>query len=235
MGVQATSSTADAVERAFSSVVSARRSVRKYTPNPLPAELIQKVLTDAQCAPSNVNSQPWVVHILSGASRDAFCAKALESLAAGKMAGDFSFALTDYDGIFLERAQAQGKSFGDAMGIGRDMAELRMDNMRRNLVLYDAPHVALLFMPMAGDNVRVAADVGMYAQTFLLSLVAHGAAGLPSTLLGYFPDAAREVTGVPETYKLLFGIAFGYPEAGHPMSEYITGRAPVSESVTFHD
>ena len=223
------------LDLAFSSIVRERRSVRKYSSTPLPMDLIHKVIEDAQCTPSNVNTQPWVVHILSGKSRDAFSEKALAALAKGKMAGDFTFALTDYDGTFLERAQAQGKSFGDAMGIGRDMAELRLENIRRNLTLYDAPHVALLFMPTAGDNVRIAADVGMYAQTFLLSLVAHGAAGLPSTLLGYFPDEAREVAGLPDTYKLLCGIAFGFPEVGHPMSEYRTGRAPVSESVTFHD
>lgn len=223
------------LDLAFSRIVQDRRSVRKFLPTPLPMDLIQKVIDDAQCTPSNVNTQPWVVHILSGASRDAFCQKALAALAAGKMVGDFSFALTDYDGIFLERAQAQGKAFGDAMGIGRDMAELRMENIRRNLALYDAPHVALLFMPNAGDNVRIAADVGMYAQTFLLSLVAHGAAGLPSTLLGYFPAEARQVAGVPDNFNLLFGIAFGYPETGHPMSEYRTGRAPSRECVVFHD
>ena len=225
----------DTIGPAFSRIVGERRSVRNYLEAPLPAELIRKVVEDAQRSPSNVNSQPWVVHILSGASRDAFIEKALAAFAAGKMAGDFGFAMTDYQGIFLDRAQAQGKAFGDAAGIGRDMAELRLENTRRNITLFGAPHVALLFMPEVGDNVRVAADVGMYAQTFLLSLVAHGAAGLPSTLLGYFADEAREVAKVPDDYKLLFGIAFGYPDTAHPMSSYRTGRAPVSECVTFHE
>jgi hypothetical protein len=39
-------------------------------------------------------------------------------------------------------------------------------------IFYDAPHVAFLFMPKLGDGVRTAGDIGMYAQTFLLSLTA---------------------------------------------------------------
>lgn len=38
---------------------------------------------------------------------------------------------------------------------------------------YGAPHVALLFMPSFGDNVRVGGDMGIYGQTFWLSLTAH--------------------------------------------------------------
>ena len=52
-----------------------------------------------------------------------------------------------------------------------------------NYSFFNAPHVALLFMPSFGDNVRVGSDIGMYGQTFLLSLAARGRGGIPQTSL----------------------------------------------------
>ncbi len=76
--------------------------------------------------------------------------------------------------------------------------------------------MALLFAPSVGDNVRVAADIGMYAQTFLLSLVAHGLAGVPQTMLGSYAEQARTLLRLPSEMKLLFGISFGYPRHQTP-------------------
>ncbi|WP_256727214.1 nitroreductase family protein [Streptomyces acidiscabies] len=46
----------------------ARRSVRTFLPTPLPPSDIRAVLEDARTAPSNCNTQPWTVHIVSGAT-----------------------------------------------------------------------------------------------------------------------------------------------------------------------
>ena len=97
-----------------------------------------------------------------------------------------------------------------------------------------APHVALLFMPQIGDAVRTAGDVGMYGQTFLLSLAAQGLAGIPQTFLGMFAETVRSVLGVPDEFKLMFGISFGRPDAEAPVNRLTVGRAPLSESVVFH-
>ena len=36
-----------------------RRAIRKFKPDPVPPELIEKMLESARWAPSSVNSQPW--------------------------------------------------------------------------------------------------------------------------------------------------------------------------------
>lgn len=90
-------------------------------------------------------------------------------------------------------------------------------------------------MPTVGDNVRVVSDVGMYAQNLLLSLTAHGYAGIPQTILGFFADTLREFLGVSDNNKLLFGISFGYENIDSISSKIRMGRADISESVTFHD
>ncbi|MHA3023074.1 nitroreductase family protein [Mycobacterium sp. BMJ-28] len=50
----------------FDTVVRTRRSVRQYLPTPVPRDIVTKVMDAAQHSPSNCNTQPWQVHILSG-------------------------------------------------------------------------------------------------------------------------------------------------------------------------
>lgn len=54
----------------FHAVLRERHSVRSFLPTPVPDEVLRAVLEDAQLAPSNCNTQPWQMHIVSGAKRD---------------------------------------------------------------------------------------------------------------------------------------------------------------------
>lgn len=150
------------------------------------------------------------------------------------MTPDFSFGINDFPGVYRERYKEQGASYYQAIGVKRDDKELRREASRRNLEFFGAPHVALLFMPEVGDNVRVAGDIGMYAQTLLLSLTAHGLGGVPQTMLGFYGETIRKELGIDPALKLLFGISLGYPDMNHPANQYRISKVSVSESVTFH-
>lgn len=218
----------------FATVVKNRRSVRQYLPTPVAPEVIETVLEAAQRTPSNCNTQPWQVHILSGEVRDAFSRIALDAHNTGQETRDFSWDLADYDGAALERGRAQGAAYYQALGVAREDKKGRQDNARRNLTFFGAPHVALLFAPNVGDNVRIASDVGMYAQTFLLALADNGLAGVPQTMLGSYADQARDLLNIPKDMNLLFGISFGHPDLDHPAALYDIGRIPTSHSVFHH-
>lgn len=218
----------------FHDVVRARKSMRSYLADPVPDALLQAVLDDARYTPSNCNAQPWVVHIASGATRDKLSKAMLAAAAEGRFTPDFPWSTDDFYGVYKERAQAQGAAYFQAAGIERGEAEVRRLSMLRNLEFFGAPHVCLLFMAPAYETVRVAGDVGMYGQTFQLSLAARGLAGVPQTLLSLFAADVREVLGVEPSLKMLFGISFGYPEPGDPMNTFRLDKAPVDETATFH-
>lgn len=80
----------------------------------------------------------------------------------------------------------------------------------------------------------MASDLGMYGQTLLLSLTAHGLSGIPQTLLGMYADTFREVLGIHVDIKMLFGISFVYADRAAVANDITVGRIPVSQSVTFH-
>lgn len=218
----------------FRDVVRERYSARTYRPDPAPEHTIRSVLQEAQTAPSNANIQPWSVHIVSGAKRDELSKAMLADEAAGKLSPDYPFGYDELYGAYSERQVKQASEYYQSIGVPREAKDLRRVEFLRNLEFFGAPHACLLFMPPFYDSVRIAGDVGMYGQTFLLSLTAHSLQGCPQTLLGFFAGTIREVLGIDPKLKMLFGISFGYPDLDSPGSKYRIARAPIEECVTFH-
>ncbi|WP_417761342.1 nitroreductase [Shewanella sp.] len=223
------------LELSFHDLVRQRRSVRKYLPIPLSKRLLTEVLEDAQWAPSNCNIQPWQVQIVSGATKDKLSAALKAEHLAGRTSEDFWFDHNGYSGEHLARMMHMGQARNEALNIAREDQQRRDAEMLRQFEFFDAPHVALLFMPEFGDCVRTAGDLGMYGQNFLLSLTAHGLAGIPQTLLGMHAGVIRDVLGISPELKMLYGISFGHPDPAASGYSVNLGREPISKSVTFYD
>lgn len=219
----------------FQTLVRERRSCRSFLPQPVDELTLRETLADALWAPSNCNTQPWEVHVVSGPARDRLIASVVEAEAADVLSPDFSFDSAAYTGAFGVRRHAQGASYHEALGIDRQDYQKRRSVSAQNLYLHGAPHVAFLFMPEVGDSVRVASDVGMFAQTFLLALTARGLAGVPQTSLAMFADTIRRELGVSDERKLLFGISFGWPDKDAAAYRYSSTREPVESFVTLHE
>ncbi|MET9550071.1 nitroreductase [Streptomyces sp. NPDC006627] len=220
----------------FTDLVRSRHSVRKFLPDPVPPAEIRGVLEDAQTAPSNCNTQPWTVHVVSGAARDGLSKELLQADEEGRVSSDFSFDYADFgEGTYLDRAHHHAATLYGARGISRSDRAARKAAARENLDFYGAPHVAFLFMPAFGDGVRAAGDIGMYAQNFLLSLTARGLGGIPQTALGFYADTVREFLDVPKDLKLLFGISFGTADQTSPVNNFRIGRTALEQSVVLHD
>jgi 2,4-dienoyl-CoA reductase-like NADH-dependent reductase (Old Yellow Enzyme family) len=147
----------------------------------------------------------------------------------------FTFDTNHFKGRYKERQFMQGKLYHEGLGVSRDERQGRREANLLNYKFYNAPHAALLFMPSVGDNVQIAADIGMYAQTFLLSLTAHGLEGVPQTILGFFADIIREHLAIPDELKMMFGISFGYGDKEGNGYGIKMARSPIEENVTFHN
>jgi len=219
----------------FQDVVRERQSCRQFLSEPLDANQINAVLQDAQRAPSNCNTQPWQVHIVSGETRASLSRMLIEQATRGQFSPDFSWDEAAFPEPLDARRRAQGKAYYEALGIARDDKAGRFEAIARNLEFFGAPHAAFLFMPTVGDSVRVASDMGMYAQTFLLSLTAHGFAGIPQTILGLFASSIRAHLGVSDDMKLLFGISFGYGDPTAMVVAPSMPREPISISCVLHE
>jgi nitroreductase len=55
----------------LSEVIKGRRSVRRFRPEPVPRDVIEKILELAQWAPSGMNRQDWRFIVVEGVKKEA--------------------------------------------------------------------------------------------------------------------------------------------------------------------
>lgn len=217
----------------FEKIVRSRRSVRGFLPDPVDRKTLEKVFALAQTAPSNCNTQPWHVHVASGAIAGQIKQRLAEAVAKGDLAMDFPYS-GKYEGEYKKRQYDAAAQLFSAMGVAREDKAGRNMAFFRNFEFFGAPHAAFLFLPEE-FGIREAADVGMYAQNLMLALTAFGIASCPQTALSFQAHAVREILQVPQEMKLLFGISFGYEDVNIAANRARVGREPVAELVTFHE
>lgn len=123
----------------FAETVQARHSVRAFRSDPVPESMLHQVLADAQRAPSNCNTQPWDVHIVSGASRDRLSRALHGASEGGQLSPDFFRDETAFPGVYGDRRRAQGKVYYENLGMRRDDAEARRRASARNFSFFNAP------------------------------------------------------------------------------------------------
>jgi len=216
----------------FDEIVRKRRSLRAFQPEPVPQATLEQIFEVAQRAPSNCNTQPWITHVASGASLQTLRDEMPKRFMAGEMSLDFPYDGV-YEGVYKDRQYGSAQALYDAAGIDRQDKVRRNEQFMRNYIFFDAPHAAFLFLPEP-FGLREAADLGMYAQTLMLGMVAHGLGSCPQTALSFEADFIRETLGIDASNKLLFGISFGVPVRDAAVNRCATDRAALADCVHFH-
>lgn len=123
----------------FEETVRERRSIRDFLPTPVPDVKILQVLQDAQCSPSNCNTQPWNVHIVSGQKIQELGRMLTEQNEAENFSPDFSFDYEGFTAAYDERRKEHGKILYEAMGVAREDKIGRAQAVARNYTFYGAP------------------------------------------------------------------------------------------------
>ena len=215
----------------FLDVVSRRRSMRDFKTDPVPREIIESVFGTAQRAPSNCNTQPWFVHVVTGETLEQLRQELPAKFAAGEIELDFPYD-GQYEGVYKERQYASATALYDSLGIARDQKAERNAWFMRNFSFFDAPAVAFFTLP-TGFGLREACDLGMFAQTVMLGLTAHGLGSCPQTALAFLANVIRPALSLGDHEQLMFGMSFGYP-TDTAVNEVTTERASLGDVVTFH-
>ena len=222
------------MERAevFDGIVRERRSIRAFTAEKVSRETIEEVFGAALRAPSNCNTQPWFVHVVTGEKLEQLREMLPQAFMAGDVAPDFPYDGV-YEGVYKDRQYGAARALYDALGIPREEKAKRQEWFLGNFRFFDAPAVAFFMLP-DGFGLREACDLGMFAQSVMLGLTARGLGSCPQTELGFMAKQVREVLEIPEDHKLMFGLSFGVP-IDTPINDVVTDRMTTSEALTFHD
>jgi nitroreductase len=219
----------------FADVVRGRHSSRGFLPRVADQATLKDIFELASWAPSNCNVQPWHVHVVSGDAcnrmREKMKVAALESTVGHP---DFPWQ-GKFTGDYKARQICSALGLWEHQGVTRDNPEKRAWSWMRNFEFFDAPHVAFIFVTDEfPELVRLAGDVGMYAQTLMLAIENAGMGSCPQTSVSCFPDLVREELGVENHYKLLMGLSFGYIDTADSANNLRTERDALDKTTRFH-
>ncbi|MBL9020646.1 MAG: nitroreductase [Myxococcales bacterium] len=214
-----------------SRAVAERRSTRAFLAKDVPAETLRSIFERAQRAPSWCNIQPWRAWVASGETRARLTSEMARAALEAAPSPDVPFP-TDYPEPYGTHRRACGRALYEAMGVARDDTAGRQAAWLRNFVAFDAPHVAIVGFDTRFD-LYAALDVGCWLQTVLLLAREEGVSACAQASLSLYPKVSREILGIPEQVKILFGIALGYEDPSAPANACLTARDPVESNVTF--
>jgi nitroreductase len=209
--------------------VRARRSIRSFHPDkPVPRGLILEALELAVRAPSNSNTQPWHLVLASGAARDRLVMNLMREARTREP------EIAPLPDIFDQVVLDLGAQLYGSLGIARDDAEGRRKARLRNWRFYDAPLAGIVCMHRELHHVD-SLGVGMFLQTFLLALTARGVGSCVQMLIAGFPDVIHETLRIPGQYRVICGVAIGYPITDFPANKLNIARNPLEQNVVFVD
>lgn len=209
-----------------------RRSIRGFLEKPVPKDLLEEIIALANRAPSSMNTQPWHLHVLTGAPLEAVRQGNTERMLAGIPPSREIEDYAAYDGAHRARQIEIAVQLFQAMGIERHDAERRQDWVMRGFRQFDAPvSVVVCFDRDLLNNTIAHFDTG--AMTYGLVLAAW-AKGLGAVINGQGimqSPVVREVAQIPDDQVILTCVALGWPDDTFEANAVVSRRRPV-ENVT---
>ncbi|KRC12365.1 nitroreductase [Hydrogenophaga sp. Root209] len=217
----------ETIANCVSSVVRSRRAVRSFKQEPLPREVVEQILTDAACAPSGANIQPWRVYVVSGQVKAGLTDAVVSAFRAGTAPAPVHFPEPLPD-LFRARLQDFGARYYASLGIERTDAAARTQQTERNFSFFGAP-VGLIFSIDRRLNPHSWIDLGLFAQTVMIAARARGVDTCPQVAFAQYHDQIAPYLQMPSEEITAFGMSMGYGDPQAPVNQARMPRAGLTE------
>jgi nitroreductase len=215
--------------------IKTRRSIRAFTDQPVPREMVEELLQISQRAPSGTNTQPWYVHVCSGAVRQAITDDVLDLVAKGeaKRYEDYDYYPDSWRDIHRDRRRGVGWSLYGLLGIVKGDREASARQGARNFKFFDAP-VGLFITTDAYLARGSWSDAGMYIQTIMLAARGFGLHTCPQAAWIQFQEPIFRHLNIPEDQALVSGMSLGYADESAIENTLVSDREDLANVATFH-
>jgi len=232
----------------ISEFLASRRSTRDFLSTPVPDEITDQILTDSLTAPSWSNTRPFKVAIATGEVRDRISGEFLSRWHVlsrimrkgirNKLRLIYSryglptsnrSIVKPYVAELRPRAQRVGKELYELFGVKRGDRTARDAQWGKNYSFFGAP-VELFIYIHKSLHIYAASDAGLMMQNLMLSAHAHGLGTCAQGAVNIWDDVIRKEFDISKDYRLLCGLAIGYPSDA-PVNSFQANRIDVSEMV----
>jgi len=205
-----------------------RRSIRAFTPEPVPKKTLLQLVDAAMQAPSARNMQPWHFVVVTGNARRRLVEKLTQTYVAEVAQGQEPPTL-DLPEPYRTRTIAFVEALRQV-----NPGEAPFDLVRGSLSFYGAPAVILVSLDERLGLDRLF-DLGAAVQNLLL--MAQGL-GLGTCVIGIvlrYKHLIRGELQLPESINPVMTIAVGKPDREHPLTAFRAGRLDTAACLTWID
>ena len=218
--------------------INKRHSVRAFKPDPVPQDILKKIVEGALRAPSASNSQPWEFAIVSGGKLDEIKQGFLDN--STKLPNlDVPISL-QYPEPWKSRRSAVMAGVLEELGVAREDKQKRMEWQMFGFKLWGAPSCIYIMIDSEfhhadnGTNIWNIFDCGLVAQNIMLLATVHGLGTIPALMPVLYPDVLRSALGLPPSKLMVMGIPIGYEDDKNPANRFRSSREPFEKVARFY-
>ena len=216
-----------------SNFLASRRSTREFLSTQVPQEIIDQILSDALTAPSWSNTRPFKIAVATGDVRDRISGEFLSRWSVlsrimrkglkNKLRLIYSryglptsnrTIVKPYVAELKPRAQRVGKELYELFGVKRGDRDARDKQWGKNYSFFGAPVEMFIYIHKS-LHVYAASDAGLMMENLMLSAHGHGLGTCAQGAVNIWDDVVRQEFEISKDYRLLCGMAIGYPSDSH--------------------
>jgi nitroreductase len=214
--------------------ITQRRSCRAFKPDPIPRDVIEKILEVASRSPSATNTQPWEVAVVSG-EKAKLLSSIIHKIAESDASPRADLSLTQVWPAELDKRLREhtARRF-KVLGIERENENQRKELRLSNFKFYGAPCAIFIFMDKS-ILPQSLFDIGLFSQNLILAAQAFGLESCLQLSIATYPDAVKDFLGIPKTRALVIGISLGYPDQSAIINSYLSTRISLDDFVQWYD
>ena len=213
--------------------INERFAVRVYKSDPVPLDLLKKIIQQALRAPSWANTQPWEFAVATGeplkAIENGFIKRGVQQ-PQSEISRPYEFPEP-----YMSRIQAL-----HVRDRNEETKEEREANSFNNYRHYGAPACVYLLLgknfyyQSKGINSWSLYDCGSVVQNIMLLATNYGLGTIAQAQAVIYPDIVRKELGIPEDKLIALGIAIGYPDRDQPLNKQRRSREPMDKVAKFY-
>ena len=223
---------------AVDAAIQTRHSMRAFLPTPVERSVIEDVLRVAARAPSGTNTQPWQVHVLTGAAKTRLSDRIMatyddpEELATH--GEEYAYYPREWVSPFIDRRRKVGWDLYGLLNIAKGDKARMHDQHGRNYIFFDAP-VGLIFTIDRVMQQGSWLDYGMFLQNIMIAARGRGLHTCPQAAFTQFHRLIAEELRLAPQQQLVCGMALGYADPAAVENSLVTEREPVAGFTRFLD
>jgi nitroreductase len=221
------------VQRCVQGVLCARRSVRAYKPDPVSRQAVLDILRAASTAPSNSNTQPWRVHVLTNERKRALGEALVAAFDEGRLPPPSHFP-DPLPEVFGDRQADFARRYYDSLGIARDDVAARARQTLRNFTFFGAP-VGLIFTVDARLTRHSWLDLGLFVQNVMIAAKARGLDTCPQVSFARFHPVISSHLSLDPQDVTACGMSMGFADSEARVNRMDVPRQPLEEFVRVYD